>query len=76
MKIKDRIKEEIGLEKLLMTLLVAVISSLSSWAYNNEESLLKEIVYFLYSLSFILGIIAAISFTKIKLKIKELDSYE
>ena len=76
MKTKDRIKEEIGLEKLAMTLLVATISSLLSWTWGNHELLLKEITYFFYVLSFILGIIAIISFIKIKLKIKELDYYE
>ena len=74
MKTKDRIKEEIGLDKLIMTLLVAVISSFLSWTWSNREILPPEVVGFLYLLSFICGLVAMISFVKIKLKIKELDN--
>ncbi len=76
MKTKDRIKEEIGLEKLIMTLLVAVISSFLSWTWSNREILPEEIMFFLYFLSFICATAACMSFFKIKLKIKELDNYE
>lgn len=76
MKTKDRIKEEIGFEKLLLTLLIAIISSLSSWTWNNEKVLLGIIATALYSLCFIFAIAAFLSFLKIKLKIKELDKYE
>ncbi len=76
MKTRDRIKEEIGLEKLIMTLLVAVISSFLSWTWSNREILPEEIMFFLYFLSFICATAAGMSFFKIKLKIKELDNYE
>lgn len=72
-KTRDRLKEEIGLEKLIMTILVATITSLLNWTWNHKEFLSEEIVYFLYLLTFYLTIAAFISFTKIKFKIKELD---
>jgi hypothetical protein len=76
MKTKDRIKEEISLEKLFLTLLIATVSSLLSWTWNNQETLLKEISYFLYLLSIVGSVTALISFIKIKIKIRELDHYE
>ncbi len=76
MKTKDRLKEEIGFEKLLLTLLVAVISSFSSWTWSNQVVLLSAEVNMLYSLCVILAIMAFIIFVKIKLKIRELDQYE
>ncbi|NBV06410.1 MAG: hypothetical protein EBS06_04125 [Proteobacteria bacterium] len=76
MKTKDRIKEEIGLEKLLLTLLVAIISSISSWTWSNKVTLSFAVVIFLYVLCVILSTIAFAFFLKVKLKIKELDNYE
>ncbi len=76
MKTRDRIKEEIGLEKLLLTLLVAIVSSFTSWTWSNQKVLSEIIVNSLYFLSIILIIIAFMLFVKIKLKIKELDRYE
>jgi hypothetical protein len=48
MKTKDRIKEEIGFEKLLLTLLVAIASSLSSWTWGNINSLPMVLLVTLY----------------------------
>lgn len=76
MKTKDRIKEEIGLDKLLMTLSVAIVSSLLSWAWSNREVLSKEMIIFCYFLVFVCMSLSAISFVKIKLKMRELDCYE
>ena len=76
MKTRDRIKEEIGLEKLLLTLLVAIVSSFTSWTWSNQKVLSEIIVNSLYFLSIILIIIAFMLFVKIKLKIRELDRYE
>jgi hypothetical protein len=35
---KDRLKEEIGLFKLLMTITSAIDGSLTSWLFNNSDS--------------------------------------
>lgn len=76
MKTKDRLKEEIGFETLLLTLLVAVVSSLSSWTWSNEKVLLGIITSVLYSLCATFTVIAFVLFFKIKLKIREIDKYE
>lgn len=76
MKTKDRLKEEISFEKLLLTLLVAIISSISSWTWSNKIALPIAVVVVLYFLCAIFSASAFVIFTKIKLKIKELDLYE
>jgi len=76
MKTKDRIKEEIGFEKLLLTLLVAIASSLSSWTWGNINSLPMVLLVTLYFLCIVCAVFASMSFVKIKLKIKELDTYD
>lgn len=37
MKTKDRLKEEIGLDKLIMTIASAILSSLIAWIFNNKD---------------------------------------
>lgn len=76
MKTKDRLKEEIGFEKLLLTLLVAVVSSLSSWAWSNREILSEKITGFIYLFLIFLVITSFLIFIKIKFKIRELDHYD
>jgi len=76
MKTKDRIKEEIGLEKLLLTIVTAMFSSVVSWLFNHIESnlVIQKAVMFLIAIS--LFTLASIFFTKITAKIKNLDLYE
>ena len=76
MKTKDRIKEEIGLEKLLLIIAVAILSSFASWTWSNREIFPMTLLVTFYFLCAFFGLISLISFVKIKLKIKELDSYE
>ena len=76
MQTKDKLKEEIGFEKLLMTLLVAVITSLASWAWSNQvvfSTFFKATIeIFLVYLLFAVVVL----FIRIKNKIKELDKYD
>lgn len=76
MKSKDRIKEEIGFDKLLLTIFIATISSISSWTLSNMTILPRSIIMVIGTFLLIFGIIAIITFSKIKLKILELDKYE
>jgi hypothetical protein len=68
MKAKDRLKEEIGLEKLLLTLLVAILSSLSSWTWSNKIILPHAIVGMLYFLCLVAAIAAVIFSSKLNSK--------
>jgi len=73
MKTKDRLKEEIGFDKLLMTIASAMCSSLVSWLFNNREQDLSIIIFviFLIAVFFFLG--TAYSFFNIINKIRKLD---
>lgn len=74
MKTINRLKEEIGLNKLLMAISSAIASSLVSWLFNNNVELL--------SLRFIAACLAMLLFLSLGLfffveiinKIKELDN--
>ena len=71
---KDRLKEEIGLYKLLMTILSLLFTSIVSWMWNDNIVLEIKILFYLGAiLSLILNIFL---FFKIDSKIKELDHYE
>ncbi|MDX2082987.1 MAG: hypothetical protein SFV53_03260 [Rickettsiales bacterium] len=73
MKTKDRIKEEIGFEKLLMTIISAITSSLVSWLFNNIDAILSArfIIVFVTALIFLTSIIYFL--LKTTKKIEELD---
>ncbi len=73
MKTKDRLKEEIGFEKLLMTILSAIASPLFAWLFNqyNQISLAAAIMVTLFALSLVS--IITFLFANINTKIKELD---
>ncbi len=73
MKTKDRIKEEIGLYKLLMTIFSAIDSSIVGWLFNNinDSSIITLIIGFLIVI--ILTIAIMIFFTEINAKIEDLD---
>lgn len=48
MKTKDRLKEEIGFDKLIMTIAAAMFSSLAGWLFTNRGFLLcRNHLYFL-----------------------------
>mgnify|MGYP006100842139 CR=1 FL=1 len=70
---KDRLKEEIGFDKLLMTIASAMLSSFVGWIFNNVEIglSLTMILMFLLTLVF-LGVILFL-FNNINYKIRELD---
>ena len=77
MKTKDRLKEEIGLYKLLMTIVSAMFSSLVSWLFNNIK-IAKKIefsveVLLLSMIAIFLLFVVIIFLTTINSKIKELD---
>lgn len=76
MKTKDRVKEEIGLYRLFMTVALAVLSSLVGWSWNNIVSagLLSKIIIFLTA--FLLSFSVLILFFNIDSKIQELDNYD
>jgi hypothetical protein len=72
MKITDRIKEEVGLHKLLMTMSSAVSISLAGWLCDN---------FYGFSIKFLLACFGTVFFlaltffflARINNKIKELD---
>lgn len=72
MKTKDRIKEEIGLYKLLMTILSAIDSSIVGWLFGNieESSIITLVVGFIVMVALTAAIL--IFFIKINTKIEDL----
>jgi len=76
MKSKDRIKEEIGLNKLLITIFAAIVVSLAAYLYkeknniSNAEIIITFLVFFIFLAFCIFLYQITIS------KIKELDQYE
>lgn len=74
MKTKDRIKEEIGLNKLLIGIISAADFSLRAWAFNDNSSLnVKNIL--VYFAIFIFCILLLICYNDTTKKIKKLDEY-
>ncbi len=76
MKTKDRLKEEIELYKLLMTIASAMLSSLVSWVWSSAPNLnfgSKIGVYFISGSFF--AVILFLFFETIS-KIQELDKYD
>lgn len=73
MKTKDRLKEEIGLYKLLMTIVFAISSSIVSWLFNNGYK--THFTIKITMLTLVLVFIIAIFFFifEINTKIEELD---
>jgi hypothetical protein len=73
MKSKDRIKEEIGLYKLLMTIFSAIASSTLGWLFSN----IGDMSIFYLLIGIITAIFSLISifilFFKINTKIEDLD---
>ncbi len=74
MKTKDRIKEEIGLNKLLITIFSAIEMSLFTWVWNNEKVITEKILPYcvVYSLLIMIIMIYFLTYSKIK----ELDKYD
>ena len=72
---KDRLKEEIGLFKLLMTVALAMFTSIISCLWGNDQTTVLRIII-LFSILFILLFVVIFLFSRIDSKIKELDNYE
>ena len=72
MRTKDRIKEEIGLDKLLMTILSAMASSMIGWLFYNLALSPKAIA--VLSVVFVFLTFTIFILFQIKIKIKELDN--
>jgi len=70
---KDRLKEEIGLFKLLMTIALAILTSIISWFWNNYITTPNITKYLSSFLIIVFGGIVLYLFFKINKKIKELD---
>ncbi len=75
MKTKDKIKEEIGFYKLLMTITSAIASSLVGWLFNNLGVVLSAKIIFVFTGMMIFLFITIFFLIAIKTKIEEL-SYE
>ena len=73
---KDRLKEEIGLFKLIMTIAAAIFTSMVSWFWNNYQAASASDVAIIIFSMIIFSAITFLLFIKIKLKIKELDNYD
>ena len=73
MKTRDRIKEEIGLYKLLMTITSAIFISLTSWLFQGAEN--SGIITTILAVTGAIFSLAAtvFFFLSIDIKIKELD---
>jgi hypothetical protein len=76
MKTKDRLKEEIGLYKLLMTIASAMFSSLVSWLWSNAANLnLTSELAMCFVLVLFFAVILFLFF-ETNSKIQELDKYD
>ncbi len=73
MKTKDRIKEEIGLYKLLLTLDFAMATSLASWLWSNFVQFNIVVKIAILSTLFVLIIFGGYLLMLTWSKIKELD---
>jgi hypothetical protein len=76
---KDRLKEEIGLFKLLLTIAMAMFTSIVSWVWNNAHNAIFQDsakIITLFFIAFILFYGIMFLFFKIILSIKLLDKYE
>lgn len=73
MKTKDRIKEEIGFYKLLMTIMFAIFSSVAGWLFNNAHTInfITEFLLFLISINSFAAMLFFVF--EINTKLKELD---
>lgn len=73
MKTRDRIKEEIGLYKLLMTITSAILISLTSWLFQGTGN--SGLVTTILAVTGAIFSLAAtvFFFLSIDIKIKELD---
>jgi hypothetical protein len=72
---KDRLKEEIGWFKLLMTVALAMFTSIVGCLWSINQITILRIIILLFALLILLFIVVFL-FSKIDSKIEELDSYE
>lgn len=76
MKTKDRIKEEVGLNKLLIAIFATVDISLFATIWKNSDHVFES-KFLITSLGFtLLAFVTAKIFIKTRKKIKKLDFYE
>ena len=73
---KDRLKEEIGWFKLLVTIASAIFTSIASWFWNNYQTASVPIAVIVVGALVIFATITFFLFSKIYQKIKELDYYD
>lgn len=73
MKTKDRVKEEIGLYKLLMTFTLAICSSLIGWLFQNAVNVTLVTIIVALAGIIISLLVTVFFFTNIDTRIKELD---
>ena len=75
MKTKDRLKEEIGLSKLLFTMLSAIDISLFATAWNNKNVVFDINAILIYFAILLCSTASILIFIFINSKINELDEY-
>lgn len=63
-KTRDRIKEEIGLHKLLMTITSVIASSLTGWLFNNAKQI-SVLTLTLVFVGMFVSAMATIFFTRV-----------
>jgi len=73
MKTKDRLKEEIGFDKLLMTIAAAMFSSLIGWLFNYRDQDLSITMALIFTIAVAFLAIIIFLFFNINVKIRELD---
>ncbi len=73
---KDRLKEEIGLFKLVMTITTAIFTSVASWFCNNYQNASVVIMIIVISVLMTFSIITFFLFSKTYHKIKDLEYYD
>jgi len=75
MKTKDRLKEEIGFDKLIMTIVSAIFTSLVGWLFQQNLGL-SIILISAYLFITCLFVMIIVIFLNINTKIAKLDLYE
>ena len=73
---KDKLKEEIGLYKLLMTITSAISSSLIGWLFNNSDKIVSVTLVFVFGVMAVFLSATVFFLIQTNIKIEELDIYE
>ncbi len=75
MKTKDRIREEIGLDKLFIGIISAASFSLIAWAWRQDFVLNAKNIAVYFAI-FVSALFLFVAYKKIMNKIKKLDEYD